>query len=250
MPSAIDVPPTTALARFVRGVRFVQGVHEPYVRLPDGAIDLVFMGGRILAVGTRTSPLRRPASPAQSAAVVRFAPAGAYPFFGGSLGALTDRVVPLDEIWGRPARDLAEAVGEAPDPRTRLALIASTLTRWLASDAVYEPPAAVAIRRAIRLALAAPELPSVPSLAASVGLSSRQLRRVFSDVVGVSPKRWLRIVRFQRALAAARSSLTPAWSGIATAVGYADQAHLIAEFRAFSGVTPAAMSPVTMICAA
>jgi AraC-like DNA-binding protein len=249
MPSTmIHLAPAAPLARFVRDVRFVEASDlrrgAPYVRFPDGSVELAFIGGRTLAVGTRTSPLRKVSAGGEhtGAAVVRFAPAGAYPFFGGPLAALTDRIVPLDEVWGRAGRDLSDAVAEARGNAARLALIAAALTRRLTSERVFEPAAAIAVRRAIRSIAAAPVLPSVPVLASAVGLSPRQLRRVFADVVGVSPKQWLRIVRFQRALAAARGSPAPDWSAVARDTGYFDQAHLIGEFRAFAGVTPGALA--------
>jgi AraC-like DNA-binding protein len=56
--------------------------------------------------------------------------------------------------------------------------------------------------------------------------------------VGVSPKQFARIVRFQRALRVAKHGAS--WSTVATEAGYYDQAHLIAEFRELAGTTPAA----------
>jgi AraC-like DNA-binding protein len=64
---------------------------------------------------------------------------------------------------------------------------------------------------------------------------------VFHEAVGVSPKAFATLVRFQRALDVARNDSGATWANIATASGYYDQAHLIAEFRAIAGVTPRAL---------
>jgi AraC-like DNA-binding protein len=72
-------------------------------------------------------------------------------------------------------------------------------------------------------------------------VSARNLRRAFHDVVGLGPKAFARIMRFQRALHAARQGSDIDWSDIARNAGYYDQSHLIADFRAFAGTTPHAM---------
>jgi len=67
------------------------------------------------------------------------------------------------------------------------------------------------------------------------------LRRVFRDVVGMSPKAFAKLARFHRALDAATDRTQASWGRIAAATGYYDQAHLIDEFRTIAGVTPRAL---------
>jgi transcriptional regulator GlxA family with amidase domain len=81
----------------------------------------------------------------------------------------------------------------------------------------------------------------VHAVAVELGVSERHLRRVFREYVGVGPKTFARLIRFHRALGAARAGRHAGWAGIAAAAGYYDQAHLIAEFRAIAGVTPQAL---------
>lgn len=81
---------------------------------------------------------------------------------------------------------------------------------------------------------------SVSAVAGSLGVSERHLRRVFHETVGVSPKVFARLQRFRRAIRAARKTRAD-WADVAADAGYYDQAHLIAEFRAISGVTPRAL---------
>lgn len=82
---------------------------------------------------------------------------------------------------------------------------------------------------------------NVNTVADELGLSERQLRRVFHEVLGVSPKVFSKLQRFQRALNAAHSQRQANWASVAVAAGYYDQAHLIAEFRAITGATPRAL---------
>lgn len=64
------------------------------------------------------------------------------------------------------------------------------------------------------------------------------MTRVFHERVGLSPKRYCRIARFQSALRFAGTGPAVDWARVAVEAGYADQSHLIAEFREFSGLTP------------
>ncbi len=82
---------------------------------------------------------------------------------------------------------------------------------------------------------------SVDTVAADLGVSTRHLRRVFCEALGMGPKAFARLTRFHYALRDARQGGHGGWAGIAAAAGYYDQAHLIAEFRAIAGVTPRAL---------
>jgi transcriptional regulator GlxA family with amidase domain len=81
----------------------------------------------------------------------------------------------------------------------------------------------------------------VSTVAAELGLSERHLRRLFREAVGVSPKEFAKLVRFDRAISAAHEDVRANWASIAAATGYYDQAHLIGEFQSISGVTPRAL---------
>jgi AraC-like DNA-binding protein len=236
-----DVLVPTALTPFVRTMRVV--VDTPpgaqYRRLPDCELELLvdFGAERTTAtlVGTRTRLLAKPANECASALLVRFRVAGAYAFFRGPMSELTDQLLPLEELWGRSARD---ALAQARDPDSAATITAGALQRMLQTAAAREPASVPAIRRAVRVVQRAEVLPRVTELAAQLGLSERQLRRGFDAVIGLSPKRFLRIVRFRRALRSARQSAQPDWAAIAEQHGYFDQAHLIADFREMTGSTP------------
>ena len=75
-------------------------------------------------------------------------------------------------------------------------------------------------------------------MADQAGVSRQYLTRVFREDVGVSPKLYCRLSRFQAALKLARKGEQVNWADLAIGAGYTDQSHMIAEFREFSGMTP------------
>ena len=237
--------PVPALAAFVDHVRVVSCVPDgaPYERLPDGTVELVVreaaVGFSINVMGTRLSPLRKPSDAHDESFLVRFKPGGAYPFFGVPVAQLTDDVVPLASLNATTVSALQEAL-QAPTTIARACALQSVLVAAL-SRPVFEPASVPVVRRALRLLSGAADLPRVSNLAGHLGVSERHLRRAFDEVVGLSPKEYSRIVRFQRAFQSARMSPERTWSRIAQFHGYYDQAHMIAEFRALSGQTPSAL---------
>jgi AraC-like DNA-binding protein len=233
-----------ALTRFVAGHRVASrsAPHRAYVRLPDGAVDLVVRvgdrGAEVLAGGTRLHAFRKIIDDTPESLVVHFRPGGAYPFFGVPLSELTDRFVSIERLWGTAGADLTGRIADAPDAAARLRLVERALVERLRGGALFEPASAARVRRAIDRVVASPVLPRVDQLARDVGMSARQLRRGFEAVVGMGPKAFVRVVRFQRALGLAG---TRDWSAVAAAAGYYDQAHLIADFRDLAGATPSAL---------
>lgn len=81
---------------------------------------------------------------------------------------------------------------------------------------------------------------SVEEVSEAVHVSIRQLQRSFKEQLGTSPKGYLRIIRFRNALASLRKNDID-WGDITHGLGYADQAHLIREFRQFAGESPNAV---------
>ena len=77
------------------------------------------------------------------------------------------------------------------------------------------------------------------ALANETNLSTRQLERVFREHVGLSPKTYSRLVRFDRAARGIDARGTSPWTHFALTHGYSDQAHFINDFKEFAGVTPA-----------
>ena len=156
--------------------------------------------------------------------------------FGVPSSALAERIVPLEDLWGAAAERLAEQLAEAEDVRLAASLLEEAIAGRLADVEAHEVHTRLALEATTRLATL-----RVSEVADALGVSTRNLRRVFRDVVGMSPKEYARLARFHLALREARASSDVDWAGVAAATGYYDQAHLIAEFHAIVGVTPRAL---------
>jgi AraC-like DNA-binding protein len=164
---------------------------------------------------------------------VHFRPGGAAPFLGVPAGDLADAHIDLDAVWGRRAGELRERLCAAATPEQRFRVLERALRARL-------DPA----RRRHRAALAAVHHlersgAGVGELVEGVGLSHRRFIDVFGAEIGMTPKLFGRVRRFQRALALARRTASADWAGMAHATGYCDQSHMIRDFLEFSGFSPA-----------
>ena len=110
--------------------------------------------------------------------------------------------------------------------------------RWIRGCDAPDP----GVRAAVELITRAPTPPTVRSVGAQLGRSTRWVQRAFRDTVGLSPKMLTRINRVQRAMRAARSHPARTWSSIAADAGYFDQSHLVRDFRQLVGCTPSEFS--------
>lgn len=158
---------------------------------------------------------------------------------GTPASALAGRVAAIDDLWGDAAtRRLFDRLAGARDTVEAAAILESAIAERLAITDERRARARLTNDAAERLTHS-----SVNAVAVDLGVSERHLRRVFHEAVGVSPKAFAKLTRFNRALGAARarSSGHVGWASIAAGAGYYDQAHLIAEFRAIAGVTPRAL---------
>ena len=182
--------------------------------LPDGCVDLVWRGDRLIIAGPATGPMASDLPVGTPVFGVRFRLGAA----GSGLGLPASEFADLNV--GMDARD-DERVAEGGLP----ALLA------IVRERVREPVDPLA--RAAALAMAHPEA-RVSAL--DLGVSERQLRRRFLDAVGYGPKTLARVLRFQHFLALAGSGDL---ARVALDAGYADQAHLTRECRRLAGRTPA-----------
>jgi AraC-like DNA-binding protein len=164
---------------------------------------------------------------------VHFRPGGAAPVLGIPAGELADAHVALDALWGRRAVDLRERLADAAGPSERFRILEQALIDGLVPLSDMRAEVAFALGR-----LGAPGV-EVRDVARHVHLSHRRFIALFTERVGMTPKRYSRVRRFQRALGRTDGSGTPAWSRIALDCGYFDQAHLCRDWAEFTGVSPA-----------
>jgi AraC-like DNA-binding protein len=170
----------------------------------------------------------------QAGVQVDLTPIGAYLLLGLPMHELSQRVVTLEEMFGRGGTLLREAVAEAPDWAERFALVDEFLLTLL--DRARSPVPSVT-RALGRLRESGGTVP-VGVLAAEIGCSRRHLISRFREHVGVTPKLLARILRFERVIALVDGRTEMGWAELAQACGYYDQAHMIRDFNQFAGSPP------------
>lgn len=190
--------------------------------VPDGCVDLVWLGDRFLVVGADTGPVLWEAVGAATCGI-RLRPGAA----GGVLGIPADEVrdqqVPLTSLWPECA-ELPDALAAA-NPSERLRLLTEAVLHRRTEP---EPLVSAAIRR-----LAVPDA-RVATVASDLGVSERHLNRRVTAAVGYGPKILARVARLRRLVASEGKTLADR----AFVAGYASQAHMTDEVRRLTGLTP------------
>jgi len=234
--------PSPALAPYVSwlwGVRWDLRGREPHEQttLPHPSAHLVYEeDGRAWLYGPPRGPFRRTLRDAGFALGLRFRPGGVRPFLRGPVSAIADQRLTASALPGldgeRLERDCA-ACAELDD-------VVAVFEAALAPLAPAEPDPAVELAdRAVELLAADRDMTRVSQLAERLAMSPRSVQRLFSEHVGAGPAWVIRRFRLQDAAARATEGGDVDWAGLAAALGYYDQAHLVREFTATIGVPPA-----------
>jgi AraC-like DNA-binding protein len=167
---------------------------------------------------------------------VVFNPGGTAAFVRAPGYEMRDAATPLESLWGRQRTDdLREQLLERSDPDAQLDAIEAALAEMLRPEGLH-PAVGFALTSFHR----SPLVPNVEAVTDAIGMSAKRFIERFKTQVGVSPKRYCRIRRFQQAVARAHRGRSVDWAQVALDCGYYDQPHFIHEFRAFSGLTPTA----------
>ncbi len=167
---------------------------------------------------------------------VYFKPGAALPFFKTSGRELQNLHVPLDVFWHREADNLYHQLREAKTAQRRFQLMEAALCARLADYTERH--------RAVGFALSAFNRDyNVTQVMDQIGLSPTRFIQVFSEDIGLTPKLFCRVLRFQNALREIVNRKTDSWADIALSCGYFDQSHLINDFQAFAGISPTLYAP-------
>ncbi|MEU8134031.1 AraC family transcriptional regulator [Streptodolium elevatio] len=176
----------------------------------------------------------------QQGVQVSLTPLGARAIYGLPAAELAHQLVPLDELLGTLGVELVDRLRTATTWATRFTALDELFLRAVnrGSDRVrrVRPEVAEAWSRLV----GARGRVQVGAVAAELGWSRRYLTERFSGELGLSPKTFARVLRFEYAheLATARNPLP--WAAVAPLAGYADQAHLVRDWSEFTGRTPTA----------
>lgn len=217
---------------------------EPHVQstLPHPSVHLVLEEGEARIVGVHRGRFTETLDGRGSVFGVKFRPGGFHPFVPRPVSRLTGRTFDAPVFFGDEVRALERAVFETPDAIFSLhrheAMVA-------AADAFLrrrQPTIDALARRAGEIVAGIQSdrsLTRVAAVAAEAGLIERQLQRLFSRYVGVSPKWVIQRYRLHEALDRVDRGEGVDWSSLAADLGYVDQPHFIRDFRSLVGQTPA-----------
>jgi AraC-like DNA-binding protein len=254
--------PSAPLATCVDKIWFTSRDSLPHFRersLPTGRVDIVipllqdsivrfdrvdsadarhFLGA--VVSGAHDHFAVRGMGGASSVIGVNFKPGGAAPFFGAALRQFSNQTILLDEMWGTAAFDLRQRLQAVPQASQKIQIVEGELMSRLLG--------ARPVDRMVTWALQAldlnPSAARITGVQCASGCSPQQFIRRFTEAVGITPKRYARVLRFN-ALLPRLARLGPRdWANAAAEGGYFDQSHLIHEFSRLAGITPAAYEPL------
>ena len=237
--------PRGILKDFIEILWLFDGYAQPHARerlLPMPTTELVID----LRAGTPVAHAATVAGPhsehwlldtADAASVigVHFRAGGAFPFFDFPVSELHNVCISLEALWGAKARTVVEEIFAAPTPDAKF----DVLERVLLAAA-----RTLSRHRAVSLALR--ELSDVTGgrgvaqLSSMIGMSQRRFLDRFRSEVGMAPKLFARVQRFQAVIGTVHTLTEVNWAEIAADCGYFDQAHFVHDFHGFSGFIPTA----------
>ncbi|MFC3131899.1 helix-turn-helix domain-containing protein [Microbaculum marinum] len=246
--------PAAALQPFVveyQGYRETPGPPVRRREMPNGNVTVIINFGADWLIGDADAPGRLEPFSSFAGGVydryavsestggaycmqVDFTPIGAGLFFRAPMRDLTGRVYGLGDVMGASGDRLTGRLHDAPDWAARFSILEAEIADRIlpVASGTYLP--AFVWRRIVS---AAGDV-RIGELAAECGISRKHLNVRFRDAVGVAPKTYARVCRFQRAAWLLAQPGEPVWTHVALDCGYYDQAHFIRDFRRLSGYTP------------
>jgi AraC-like DNA-binding protein len=240
---AITRRPGPPLARFVESIWLYDGYkpdHTEEIHLPDAGIQLVVDLRYSWAAAGIAGPSSRPfpmTTDCQFSVLgVQFRPGGAPAVLGLPTRGMLDQTIALDGIWGPRALEFEERLHRAGSPRERLDTAEAFLVGAIRDDLSPSPPVALAAQKLWRSGNAG----VVTRLAQHMDLAPARLMQQFEDAMGLKPKLFQRLHRFQRAVRLIHGGREKSFAAIAIEAGYFDQAHFTHDFRTFAEMSPSA----------
>lgn len=229
--------PSRALAPFVARYWVMRwALSEPYRQsvIPYPCVNLAVERGRSGIYGVASQTFSRVLEGHGVVFGVQFLPAGFRTFLGASVATLTDRSIPIADVFDASHSEWDEAILEqgtdtAMIARAQSLLLAKDPRRSAEGDAVLRIVDAIADDRAII---------KVDDVARSSGTSKRTLERLFREYVGIGPKWVIQRYRLHEAAEHAAAGKVRDWADLAARLGYADQAHFTRDFKRFVGQSP------------
>jgi AraC-like DNA-binding protein len=167
---------------------------------------------------------------------VVFRPGGVRRFVAEPAEAFRFAETALEDLWGRGVAELRERLMEVSDVAAKFTVLEQELAERLRWDEVH--PGFLLAMRELQAASQRGASVSVNDMSRVTGYSARRLGQLFGEEIGVGPKMFARILRFQRVVQQLHRGSEMRWDALALECGYGDQSHFANDFREFSGVNP------------
>jgi len=249
-----EIRPALPLARYVRCFWVLRQSSnsnpDPERIVPDGCCEIIVnradpfhqlhLNGlvesqpRIMLVGQMAHHMLVAPSGVTDLLGIRFQPGGLHSLLGVPVHEMNERRVELSAIDESLSKRLADAV--AVDAEVDIVHVQHVLMGMFRKA---EKPFSVA-EESVRHIDRSNGRIAIADLGKRLNVTPRHLERRFRREVGLTPKRFARIVRFSQVVHSCQNSGAPDWAELSLACGYYDHAHLIRDFRMFSGQTPSA----------
>lgn len=251
--------PSVPLCDFISAFIYVDSADPAHLMdrfLPDGNTELILNLGkrpqyiydnetlkeiqtchRAWASGVRTQPITIPSGKGSRMLIVAFKKGKAYPFYPMPMSEIADWVVEADDVFGSRLLELREQLLASESIDQMFSRVEAFLLRQ-AGNALCSNIPARCIDYAVSKMINQPNRLDFQQLSDEIGYSQKHFIDLFKQQVGVSPKQYMKIMRFQSAIREIEKNESVHWSEIALQSGFFDQSHFIHEFRNFSGFTP------------
>ncbi len=167
---------------------------------------------------------------------VKFKPLGIARITGISMACMADRIIAAEDIWGNELELLCDEMQSAPTPRQTVGVLEKFLTRKYLSTSLHYR--AGSVQKAIELIEKSSGTLPVSTLQYQTNTSRKTLERAFLQYLGLMPKFYSEIVRFNAIKQMMDNAPEMSVSDIAFGLEYYDNSHLASSFKRFSGLTP------------
>ncbi len=248
--------PSYPLNQFVESFIYYRDynpVHSVDRFLPDGNVNIVFdltdypkyiydnetlkeiqTCRNVWFSGMRNKYITIPSGKDSEMFIINFHKGRSYPFVQMPLYELTDSVVDAELVLTNEIMDMREMILSSSLIAQKFYVAEDYLTKKFRDKLIVNP----FIEFAVNKIIGSPNQMSIEDISNKVGYSQKHLIKLFKDNVGLTPKGFLKIIRFQKAIEEIAAAKEINWAGIAYESGYYDQAHFINDFKVFSGFTP------------
>lgn len=187
--------------------------------------------GNSVVGGARSGPYIRDISLPSASVGAQLYPGTSELLFRVPANELAERHTPLDELWGSTVDETRDALIHSVSLEKKLELFESLLVRRLPKVRALHPAVAHALDRFNQTY-------DIGAVVKQTGYSHRSFIALFTRAVGLTPKLYCRVLRFQNVIELAAANPALVLSELALEVGYSDQPHFNRQFKEFAGIRP------------